>query len=73
MLVAFFSSSFIGRRGGRQVVSIGKNCDRVGIIIHELMHALGFWHEQSRPDRDEHITIHLDDIKSGLFNFYHMV
>ncbi|CAK8678214.1 unnamed protein product [Clavelina lepadiformis] len=57
-------SSFIGRRGGRQVVSIGKNCDRVGIIIHELMHALGFWHEQSRPDRDEHITIHLDDIKS---------
>ena len=34
------------------------------VIEHEFLHALGIYHEQSRPDRDNHITVHFDNILS---------
>ena len=43
-------------QGGQQVISVGF-CDNKGMVIHELCHSLGFWHEQSRPDRRRYVRI----------------
>ncbi|KAM4529259.1 high choriolytic enzyme 1-like [Fundulus diaphanus] len=49
-------ASFVGMRGGRQPVYFAQSCS-VGNLVHELVHALGLYHEHSRDDRDEYITI----------------
>uniref|UniRef100_A0A8C2GFZ8 Metalloendopeptidase n=1 Tax=Cyprinus carpio TaxID=7962 RepID=A0A8C2GFZ8_CYPCA len=66
--------SFVGRRGGGpQAISIGKNCDKFGIVVHELGHVIGFWHEHTRPDRDEHVDIFRENIQPGQeYNFIKM-
>jgi hypothetical protein len=53
-------SSYLGRIGGSQDIQIG-GCGK-GSIVHEVLHAAGFYHEQSRGDRDEYITIVWDEI-----------
>lgn len=60
----------MGRSGAGQQVSLGPGCIFKGVIIHELMHALGFWHEQSRPDRDSYVTVLWENIIRGMeYNF----
>ncbi|XP_015790048.1 tolloid-like protein 1 [Tetranychus urticae] len=63
--------SFVGKRGnGPQAISLGKNCDKFGIAVHELGHVVGFWHEHTRPDRDKHVEIVNNNIMSGQeYNF----
>lgn len=63
--------SFVGKRGnGAQAISIGKNCDKFGIVVHELGHVVGFWHEHTRPDRENHVVIEKNNIMQGQeYNF----
>ncbi|GAB6031258.1 hypothetical protein CHUAL_009061 [Chamberlinius hualienensis] len=59
-------NSYVGRRGSMQTLSLEiPGCLTKGIAIHELMHAVGIWHEHSRSDRDEYIEINLDNIPIG--------
>lgn len=57
-------SSSVGRQGGQQFVNLAAGCT-TGNAIHEIGHAIGLWHEQSRQDRDSFVAIHWDKIQSG--------
>ncbi|KAH6934701.1 hypothetical protein HPB50_027216 [Hyalomma asiaticum] len=57
--------SYVGRRGGEQPLSLGKGCLYKGTITHELMHAVGFYHEHSRPDRDKYIDLFMKNVEPG--------
>jgi hypothetical protein len=43
-------------------ISLSNGCWDRGTIVHELMHALGFDHSHTRPDRDKYLRIHWDNI-----------
>ena len=56
--------SYVGMQGGRQLIGIFSWWHKF-IIVHELCHALGFYHEQSRVNRDNYVQINWDCIEEG--------
>ncbi|XP_070579813.1 bone morphogenetic protein 1-like [Ptychodera flava] len=63
--------SFVGRRGnGRQQVSVSGFCTEFGVIVHEIGHVIGFWHEHSRPDRDKFVQIHDENIQNDRLDHF---
>ncbi|XP_057675128.1 astacin-like metalloendopeptidase isoform X2 [Corythoichthys intestinalis] len=60
----FGCASYVGFVGGKQEVHVDTTC-QVGNIVHEVLHALGFYHEHTRKDRYKYITIVHSNIMEG--------
>ncbi|MEK6702599.1 MAG: M12 family metallopeptidase, partial [Planctomycetota bacterium] len=63
------NNSFVGMIGGGQTVNI-YNWNYRFIMCHELMHALGVYHEQQRADRSVYITVNYGNIQAGWSSNY---
>lgn len=62
--------SYVGRqRRGAQRMALDPGCMQHGILLHELGHVIGFWHEQNRPDRDDYIRVIKNYHHSVRYNF----
>ena len=53
--------SKVGRQGKKQEIKLG--CFVEWLIMHEILHAAGFWHEQSRADRDSYVSIIAENLE----------
>merc|ERR1711962_206730 len=63
--------SNVGKTGGQQKLSLSRSgCIYRSTVVHEFMHAAGFWHEQSRADRDQYVQVVLDNVATKMrYNF----
>ena len=65
--------SYIGRQNKRQQLSLQRPTEKdckcfcsPGLAMHEIMHALGFYHEHARSDRDKYVKIIRKNVRKGL-------
>lgn len=57
-------SGYIGRVGGQQWINMGPGCT-VGNVIHEIGHTVDLYHEHTRADRDQYVTVNTANAEAG--------
>ena len=66
-----YCHAFLGFSGGKHVINLvpgwsgSDYCTSQFVVAHEMIHGLGLWHEQQRPDRDDYIWVDFSNIASG--------
>ncbi|XP_066450415.1 hatching enzyme 1.2-like [Eleutherodactylus coqui] len=66
--------SYIGRIGGKQTVSLNSpGCMVYGIIHHEGMHNIGFYHEHTRVDRNQYVYVEWNNIEKDAWGNFDIV
>ena len=59
-----FASQFYSKGIGMLRLNLEKDgCVTISTVVHELLHSLGFMHEQQRFDRDDYITVNWKKFK----------
>uniref|UniRef100_A0AAF5D367 Metalloendopeptidase n=1 Tax=Strongyloides stercoralis TaxID=6248 RepID=A0AAF5D367_STRER len=53
-------------------LGIAKEPVRVGFAVHEILHALGFFHEHQRSDREKYIEVNFDNIPEKYHSQFEM-
>ena len=64
------SKSKVGMKGGKQDIKLNTDAFDYGTVMHEILHALGFFHEHCRSDRNDSLVVYTENIKPGKeYNF----
>ncbi|CAL4124373.1 unnamed protein product, partial [Meganyctiphanes norvegica] len=77
--IRFYKGKGCWSKMGRQVnakgqqLSIGKGCQHVGVVVHEVGHAMGFAHEHCRSDRGDTIKVLLKNVANKNKKNFNMV
>ncbi|MGV3766473.1 MAG: M12 family metallopeptidase [Chitinophagaceae bacterium] len=63
------NNSYVGMIGGEQKINLIQDPTwgvDITAAMHEIGHAIGFYHEQSRSDRDNFIVVNWDNIRPNM-------
>ncbi|KAK6726497.1 hypothetical protein RB195_004678 [Necator americanus] len=62
----------VGRYGGQSILMLEASrigsCIKYDVVIHEMLHVLGLWHEHMRNDRDKYVKVHEENVLEGYQN-----